>query len=276
MKFIVVLAVAISAAQGFEPKCRNSFDAVLSPDCRTLYQCIWGRPMEMPPCLSGLVFSRTYRVCVPEKSKYDDCKGTHTVETGKDDACENKPCKNGATCTGLGDDKGFFCTCPPTHTGATCETAIQSLPITQLCSADPSMLIPHPTECQLYYNCSHTYHTVPRYFEQHLLECPYPQFFSTQTHSCQVFDDVTCGIRTEHKSACEYISNKCPIAHCYPCDLAYPSCQGLPDGIHPHASKVGSPEFMVCRSERTMETGTCPMDKKTAQQTFVKNGQCSI
>ncbi|XP_021365437.1 uncharacterized protein LOC110458159 [Mizuhopecten yessoensis] len=273
---IVAIVIMISAVQGFEPRCRNSFDVVMSPDCRTLYRCIWSRPEAMPSCPTGQLFSRTYKVCVPENSIYDDCKGVYTVHADKDEPCEDKPCKNGATCTGLGDDKGYYCTCPPTHTGTTCETVVQGVSMSLLCAANPSLMIPHPTECQLYYNCSHTYNTVPRYFEQHMQECPYPQLFSTHTHSCQAFENVTCGARTEHKSACKYISNKCPVAHCYPCDLTLPSCEGLDDGIHAHATKVGSPYFMVCKSERTVETGTCPVDEKTGQPTFVKDGQCDF
>jgi len=32
------------------------------------------------------------------------------------------PCKNGGQCYGLADGKSFYCSCPPTHTGPTCET----------------------------------------------------------------------------------------------------------------------------------------------------------
>ncbi|XP_069142515.1 uncharacterized protein [Argopecten irradians] len=277
MKIVVIVLVAFSAVQGFKPKCRSSFETMLSPDCGSLYQCVWGKPVSTPSCPSGQLFSRTRKVCVRKNSQHDDCTGTFTVQADVDvdDVCEENLCQNGGSCTDVGD-KIAVCSCPPNYTGKYCETVVQSFTMPQLCAVNPNIKMPHPTECQLYYDCSHTYDTVPRFFEQHMKECPYPQQFSDITLTCESFEDVTCGTRTDYKSACDYRSYKCPVAHCYPCDLTLPSCEGFSDGMHAHATKVGSPEFMICLSERIVQTGTCPVDKDTLQQTFVKDGQCSL
>ena len=66
-------------------------------------------------------------------------------------------------------------------------------------------LIPHPSECQLYYNCSLRYVHVPRYFAQHMQECPYPQLFNAATKQCDNFENVDCAKRKEIANACKYL-----------------------------------------------------------------------
>ena len=41
---------------------------------------------------------------------------------GLDDCevCQNRPCKNGGTCTEVARDRGFVCHCKPGYTGMTC------------------------------------------------------------------------------------------------------------------------------------------------------------
>ena len=75
--------------------------------------------------------------------------------------------------------------------------------IQELCRAQPHLVFPHPDECQLYYNCSVTYVTVPTHLEQHLVECPYPSLFSTQSLQCENFTEVCCGFRKEIKDKCK-------------------------------------------------------------------------
>ena len=67
--------------------------------------------------------------------------------------------------------------------------------------------IPHPTECQLYYDCSFTYDgPIPRFFEQHMKECDYPAYFNTETNTCDFdFENVDCGNRARHIDACKYL-----------------------------------------------------------------------
>ncbi|KAK3601573.1 hypothetical protein CHS0354_027817, partial [Potamilus streckersoni] len=131
-----------------------------------------------------------------------------------------------------------------------------------------SKIIPHVGECQLYYNCSVRYQTIPRYFEQHLDECSYPKLFSTVTDQCEDFDKVVCGERIEHKSGCDYRKNKCSAASCVPCSLRFPSCENLPDGPNVHEQKLWSPFFVHCYKGRTMIETTCPNDPEGRPQIF--------
>lgn len=129
-------------------------------------------------------------------------------------------------------------------------------------------LIPHPDECQAYYNCSHWYESVPRHFEQHLQECPYPQLFSSETGKCEHFEDVKCGERKVFKNGCNYRRNQCPVAHCVPCSVRLPSCEGKPDGIHAHEVKLWSPYFVDCYKERTISERICKPDEQGRTQIF--------
>ncbi|WAR27122.1 hypothetical protein MAR_012826 [Mya arenaria] len=115
-------------------------------------------------------------------------------------------------------------------------------------------VFPHPTECQAFYNCSVRYtHGIPRFFEQHLVECPYPQLFNTETKQCDHFENVKCGSRAEIKDGCQYRSNQCPVARCRPCSVDLPSCIGKRDGINVHPAKLWSPFYAVCYKERTIK-----------------------
>eukprot|EP00105_Crassostrea_gigas_P043603 XP_019927751.1 PREDICTED: uncharacterized protein LOC105340247 [Crassostrea gigas] len=71
--------------------------------------------------------------------------------------------------------------------------------VEEICQAYPTLIIPHPGECQLYYNCSLTYTSVPVLLEQHMMECNYPDLFSENTSQCENFTTVCCGARTEIK-----------------------------------------------------------------------------
>ena len=64
-------------------------------------------------------------------------------------------------------------------------------------------IIPHPSECQLYYNCSVRYQNIPRHFEQHMQECPYPQLFNDVTEQCDNFENVDCANRKETANGCK-------------------------------------------------------------------------
>lgn len=81
---------------------------------------------------------------------------------------------------------------------------IGPLTVAEQCLMDSNALIPHPTECQAYYNCSMRYETVPRLFEQHLMECSYPEYFNPDTKRCDHFENVKCGVRQAFKNACKW------------------------------------------------------------------------
>lgn len=75
--------------------------------------------------------------------------------------------------------------------------------VEEICQGYPTLIIPHPGECQLYYNCSLTYTSVPAHLEQHMVECNYPDLFSEKTNRCENFTDVCCGARKEIKNKCK-------------------------------------------------------------------------
>lgn len=56
----------------------------------------------------------------------------------------------------------------------------------------------------------------------------------------------------------QYEANKCKSSHCIPCHIRYPSCEGYADGMNPWKGREGSPQYVVCQSERVVYQGECP------------------
>ncbi|XP_052779411.1 uncharacterized protein LOC128216788 [Mya arenaria] len=203
-------------------------------DCTGFFMCVFGKQIEMPPCPPSSVFSSSANVCVPKGSMYDDCKKTTEGSGGHMPVLPDLgPLSPEERCNMFG---GVF---------------------------------PHPTECQAFYNCSVRYtHGIPRFFEQHLVECPYPKLFNTETKQCDYFENVKCGSRMEIKDGCQYRSNQCPVAHCRPCSVDLPSCIGKRDGINVHPVKLWSPFYAVCYKERTIKEERCQADENGRTQLF--------
>ena len=80
---------------------------------------------------------------------------------------------------------------------------LKDLAIQDVCAHHPGMVFPHPDQCQLYYNCSHTAQPNRR-LKLHQQECPYPMLFDVHTQTCRSFKYVQCGGRTEVKHPCKY------------------------------------------------------------------------
>lgn len=75
----------------------------------------------------------------------------------------------------------------------------------KVCEGNPTLILPHDAECQLYYDCSAQ---DPLSFSpqtKYIRECKYPQLFSTKSLKCEDFDSVVCGSRTEFKQKCKFI-----------------------------------------------------------------------
>ncbi|XP_011457138.3 uncharacterized protein [Magallana gigas] len=87
------------------------------------------------------------------------------------------------------------------------------LHVQKLCQYNSSLVLPHPHECQLYYDCSTKYNTLPPNFVQHMRECPFPDLFSLQTLSCEDYRHVKCDERVEYTTACEYRANQVNVYH---------------------------------------------------------------
>lgn len=136
------------------------------------------------------------------------------------------------------------------------------------------MIVPHPSECQLYYNCSipfmnhQTYNL--RSLEEHMVECPYPLLFDTKTEKCEDFDKVDCGNRTEIADACKYRETQCYWAHCIPCRSRFPSCIGKTDGanVYYEGLHVLTSAFIVCYKERYISREHCSKDSNGNHQAF--------
>ncbi|XP_076466662.1 uncharacterized protein LOC143297937 [Babylonia areolata] len=133
------------------------------------------------------------------------------------------------------------------------------------CQANSTAVFAHPGQCQLYYNCSNDALSRQSYFTQYLEECPYPTLFSPVTSRCQAFRDVTCGDRLELVDKCDYLLHKCGVHPRYcgtPCHVHNPSCKDLPDGRNVYQYREWSPYFVVCQSNRTVDSGQCARDLK--------------
>lgn len=232
MYFLGAVSLFVAVAAGAEaPRCTtNAYQLIPKLDCKGYYLCVFGKPVEMPDCPRGSSFSLSAHVCVPKDSIYADCKP---------DTIDMMP------------------------------TLPDSGPLTveEQCQMKGG-IIPHPTECQAYYNCSVWYDPVPRYLEQYMQECPYPMLFDAETGKCDHFENVKCGNRQAFKNGCAYRRNQCPVAHCVPCNVRFPSCEGKQDGIHAHEVKMWSPYYVVCYKERMISEKACPADENGRTQLF--------
>lgn len=154
----------------------------------------------------------------------------------------------------------------------------------EICKKHPSLILAHPRQCQLYYNCSmkedEDLSFKYRVRRLYLTECYYPYLFSTETLKCENFTDVKCGDRYEVKWICEYDRYTfrpiydSPKAQFYSksCLDAYPSCIGYPDGIYENkiASRRGPfGYYKKCYKDRVIETGICPYNS------FPYKGDCT-
>lgn len=124
--------------------------------------------------------------------------------------------------------------------------------IDEVCSRHPYLILRSSTDCHKYYNCSGG---VGR-----SIECSYPFLFSDETLQCENYTKVTCGTRYEPKWACEYSGMTCMRAHCIPCSVSFPPCRGLNDGFQSWPGRTYDPYYVVCKNERTIDQGLCPVD----------------
>lgn len=71
--------------------------------------------------------------------------------------------------------------------------------IPEYCKAHPTAVLPKGDNCGQYYNCSVG---LTRY-GRNVLECPYPDLFSSTTNRCERFTTVSCKARPEHQAPCK-------------------------------------------------------------------------
>nr|KAG5685771.1 hypothetical protein BaRGS_013456 [Batillaria attramentaria] len=110
--------------------------------------------------------------------------------------------------------------------------------ITHICGTNPQAKIPSPDSCHTYLDCSNVAaeEQTRAEFVDYLLECPYPDLFSSDTGQCQHFSFVSCRHRLEPKAPCDYFQYlqlyDCSSKNCTACTQHHPSCRGLSDGSH--------------------------------------------
>lgn len=220
-------------------------------------------PCISNPCLNGGICFKldlpSFGCACPEKFTGSLCETAVSKHP-----CDDRPCKNGGYCMQVGST--YKCYCRSGYTGPDCSLATSAI-ISNQCSGGTDLL-PHPTYCQLYYNCSAPTGNIPsRPQEQYLDECPYPQLFSAATNKCEPFYRVECGQRQVLVDYCDYWKQVC-TSTCKPCYIDHPSCSGLTDGIHGNPNKPNTPYFMSCYQNRTVYTSECRRDRLGTQMVY--------
>ncbi|XP_048257667.1 uncharacterized protein LOC124146566 isoform X2 [Haliotis rufescens] len=133
--------------------------------------------------------------------------------------------------------------------------------VNPICKTTMETLIPHPTKCAQYYNCSAPGMIIHRYgfLGQNLQECPFPELYNPETQRCEHYCKVTCGNRTEPLGKCEYEQHACPGGkYCgIPCHVHNPTCRNLSDGLNVYEWRLNTPNYVVCVNQRLVYTGVC-------------------
>lgn len=82
--------------------------------------------------------------------------------------------------------------------------------VVKICKMYPSLILYHPTYCQLYYNCSIPGDSGLKDDDckpmLYLEECPHPKLFSKETLKCENYTNVKCGNRIEIKWLCKCLN----------------------------------------------------------------------
>ncbi|XP_033744419.1 uncharacterized protein LOC117330325 [Pecten maximus] len=140
--------------------------------------------------------------------------------------------------------------------GSTQDKCSDTKPSLSLCQGDKSYLSV-VTSCAKYIDCPASRRT-GSIIER---ECPYPQLYDETTASCKQPESVTCGTRREPKEPCDYDVNKCKTAHCIPCHLRMPTCDGYPDGPNVWSGRERTPFYVVCKNDRVISQNRCSGEK---------------
>jgi hypothetical protein len=69
--------------------------------------------------------------------------------------------------------------------------------ISEFCRTNPTVVVGSSTNCAQYIDCA-------RQKEGYLLECKYPDLFSTSNQRCQEFTTVECEARVEPQAPCMF------------------------------------------------------------------------
>lgn len=98
--------------------------------------------------------------------------------------------------------------------------------------------------------------------------------FSDETLQCENYTNTNCGTRYSPTWECRYSRLQCKRSHCIPCEVTHPKCEDKDDGLWLQPEKGFSPWYMICKDNRTIETGYCPVDNVWNVPSFPYLGQC--
>lgn len=94
-------------------------------------------------------------------------------------------------------------------------------------------------------------------------ECKYPFLFNVKSGKCEHFKDVKCDpSQIVPKSPCDYKAFQCSSAQCIPCNIRFPTCTGLPDGLNPWVGREWTPDYVTCEEERVILQDQCKSEKE--------------
>ncbi|KAL4228860.1 hypothetical protein ACF0H5_011900 [Mactra antiquata] len=231
------------------------FSTVIN-QCTTFSQVQCGtRPEPTAPCqYDHNLCQTTNSACVPCQIRLPDCRGLPDGDNaivGMLWSINYVRCLTNRTMEVKRCTQGVF---DPNIKA--CSTNVDPKHINELCFANPTAILPHPSNCAQYFDCSRSNTKYGHY----LLECTYPMLFNAQTLQCEDFQTVTCQNKFEPKSPCQYFQNICPAGNitCESCQERLPSCVGLPDGINAIQGQGWSRDYVTCSNERTLSKHQCP------------------
>ena len=123
------------------------------------------------------------------------------------------------------------------------------------CPVKSTMKFAHPSRCAQYYDCASN--PANDWWGTHLKECEYPELFNDITKACDDFRYVNCGNRLEPKDPCDYVQHQCRSGNCVPCNIRFPTCSGMDNGLHEWRGRDKTPYFTQCINERMTLTSRC-------------------
>ncbi|GAB1606159.1 hypothetical protein Ahia01_000898300, partial [Argonauta hians] len=201
--FLLILIYLPTAHLAYNPTypCRSNRPTRWERDpenCNKYYFCIYGRPILMPSCEPGLVWSQRGSACVEINSYWDDCKPSSIKNV----------IPTQSTTTLLRSHTELLTNRKTAPVATTRATTIQTstrnprIPADSPCLTQTGIL-PHPKNCHWYYNCSLNPQSLEfRFYEVFTAECPYPQLFDSKQLRCREFLNNKCHNRFEAVDPC--------------------------------------------------------------------------
>ncbi|WAR27118.1 hypothetical protein MAR_012822 [Mya arenaria] len=252
--YALTAATLVAAGQNELVQCTpGEYKIIGKADCTGYYLCVFGNPVEMPPCPSGSVFSSSSNVCVNKGSIYDDCKkttdgsGSHVTESpdqGMSPLIQIIFAFQGILAQR--NDVTYMVACSPTPR-----------------NVKPFTIVVFVT------------HRYPDYMNSTLLNAVTPSCLTQRPNNVTILrmSNVEPG-RSSRMAVSQYKYKVCGGSHCMPCNERLPSCVDKGDGITIHPGRLWTPFYVVCYKERTIKTDRCKPDVDGAQFFHPEKNEC--